>query len=56
MMRLASNVNEPTTATTFSSTAWRAHVAPSLGSPLLSHVMMSSGRPAMPPLSLMYFS
>ncbi len=56
MMRLASNVNDPTTATTCSSTAWRAQLAPSFGSPLLSHVMMSSGRPATPPLSLMYCS
>ena len=56
MIRLASNVNEPTTATTFSSTAWRAQLAPSFGSPLLSQVMTCSGWPAMPPLSLMYFS
>ena len=56
MMRLASKVNEPTTATTFSSTAWRAQLAPSFGSPLLSQVITCSGRPLMPPLSLMYFS
>jgi hypothetical protein len=47
MMRLASKVNEPTTATTFSSTAWRAQFAPSFGSPLLSHVISWSGWPAM---------
>ena len=56
MMRLASKVNDPTTATTASSTAIRAQLAPSLGSPLLSQVMTSSGRPAMPPLSLIHCS
>ena len=49
----AKYVNEPTTETTPSSTAWRAHVAAIAASNCSSHTWTSTGRPLMPPLSLM---
>src|SRR3954453_6353792 len=50
----AKNVNEPTTDTTPSSTAWRAHVAATAASNCSSQTVPSSGCPAMPPRLLMY--
>jgi hypothetical protein len=46
------NEKDPTTATTFSSTAWRAHADASVGLPCSSQTITSSGAPAMPPWAL----
>src|SRR6478752_9120901 len=50
----AKKVNDPTTETTPSSTAWRAHVAATAASNCSSQTITSSGWPAMPPRLLMY--
>src|SRR5918994_7534742 len=49
----AKNVNDPTTDSMSSSTAWRAHVAATAGSNCSSQTVTSSGRPAIPPCALM---
>ena len=53
-MLSAKNVNDPTTETISFSTASRAHVVATAGSNISSQTVTSSGRPAMPPLALMY--
>ena len=55
-MLSAKNVNDPTTATTSSSTACLAHVAATAGSNCSSQTITSRGRPAIPPRALMYVS
>ncbi len=55
-MLSAKNVNEPTIETILPSTADRAHVVATAGSNCSSHTVTLSGRPAMPPRALMYFS